>query len=254
MSKNNAGQFNELATLYEDTAHWPFRKEIEIPSVLQAIGDVEGLSVLDFGCGTGMYSRWLKQRGAGRVVGYDPTKGMLNYARRRAEKESPGISFVTRLSPDLIGQFDLVLAVHVLQYASSGPELQDMCADMVGLLRPDGRLLTLPIHPSYDPRRSYYERYGLRLSADDLQKPYVDGGGVRIRLCKNGKQGSVFAAYWSAASLERALGQAGLRSLKWRELDAPECAALGQAPKELHAYLQKPHSIIIEGVRARDPQ
>ncbi|WP_127598595.1 class I SAM-dependent methyltransferase [Nitratireductor alexandrii] len=249
MNTASSDQFNEYASIYEDMSQWPFRKYIEIPSVFQEIGDVDGLSILDFGCGTGMYARWLKQRGAGQVVGYDLTEGMLNYARRRAEKEDLDISFVSHLGPELIGQFDLVLGVYVLPYATTRPELQAMCADMVRLMRPGGRLLTLPIHPVYDPHPNYYEPYGFRLIAEDPENPYADGERVKLELCKNGEQGGVFAWYWSATSLERALEQAGLRSLKWRELSASAYPDANQAPKELHAYLQRPHSIIIEGVR-----
>ncbi|KRR12608.1 methyltransferase type 12 [Bradyrhizobium jicamae] len=251
---DNAAQFDELASLHENMAHWPLRKYVEMPSVLEAIGDVDGLSILDFGCGTGVYSRILKQRGAGRVVGYDPALGMLSYARRRAEKEAINISFVSHLPASLMGQFDLVLAAYVLPYAATETELQAMCADIAVLLRPGGRFVTLPIHPSYSSRSDYYEPYGFRLAADDPEKPYLDGGRIRVDFCKNGEQGSVFAWYWSAASLECALEQAGLRSLKWRELDAPAYATFDHPPKELHAYLQKPHSVIIEGVRAREPR
>ncbi|WP_029058933.1 class I SAM-dependent methyltransferase [Stappia stellulata] len=251
MGNENAEQFNELAGLYEDMAEWPFRKDIEIPTVLQTIGDVEGLSVLDFGCGTGMYSRWLKQRGAAKVVGYDPTVGMLNYARRRAEKEGLDISFVSELKPGLRGQFDLVLAVYVLPYASTAAELQAMCNEMVGLLRPGGRLVTLPIHPSYDPHANYYEAYGFRLIADDPEDPFADGGGVTLELCMSGQQGKVAAWYWSASSLERAMDEAGIKSLEWRELVAPAYPTIEQAPESLHAYLQKPHSNIIVGIRGR---
>ncbi|MDA9453931.1 methyltransferase type 12 [Bradyrhizobium sp. CCBAU 21359] len=249
MSKDSAAQFNEYASLYDDVTGL-LSKDIVVPSVLRTIGEVEGLSIFDFGCGTGVYCRFLKERGAGRVVGYDLAEGMVNFARRRAEKDALNITFISQLGPDLSGQFDLVLAVYVMPYATSENELQAMCADMVGLLRPGGRLVTLPIHPSYDPRPSYYEPYGFRLIAENLETPHTNGGRVKLQFCKNGEQGAVFAWYWSAASLERALGQAGLQSLTWRNLAAPAYATLDKAPKELHAYLQKPHSIIIQGVRA----
>ncbi|UTA81239.1 hypothetical protein J4377_07165 [Halomonas sp. XH26] len=45
-------QFDELAALYEKMAEWPFRKYCEIPSTIEALGDISGLSILDFGCGS----------------------------------------------------------------------------------------------------------------------------------------------------------------------------------------------------------
>ncbi|HTF86671.1 MAG TPA: methyltransferase domain-containing protein [Niabella sp.] len=76
MSGTTHGQFDDLSSLYEDMASWPFRKEIETPSVLETLGDVRGKDVLDFGCGDGTYSRILKRLGARRVVGFDVADGI----------------------------------------------------------------------------------------------------------------------------------------------------------------------------------
>ncbi|MET4331963.1 SAM-dependent methyltransferase [Bradyrhizobium sp. i1.15.2] len=248
---DNAAQFDEFASLHENMAQWPLRKYIEVPSVLEAIGDVDGLSILDFGCGTGAISRMLKQRGARCVVGYDPAPGMLNYARRRAEKEASDLSFIAHLSANMTAQFDVVLASYVLPYAANKTDLDSMCGEMAGLLRPGGRLVSLSTHPSYNPHSNHYEACGFRLVVDDPDNPYLEGRRIRIEFCKNGEQGGVFAWHWPAPSLERALGQAGFRSLKWRELGAPAYSHIEQLPKELPAYLQSPHAIMIEGVFAR---
>ncbi|MET4803916.1 class I SAM-dependent methyltransferase [Bradyrhizobium sp. LB11.1] len=249
---DNIDQFDELAGLHEHMSQWPLRRYIEIPSVLEAIGDVDGLSILDFGCGTGAYSRILKERGALCVVGCDPAPGMLNYARRRAEKEALDISFISYLCANMKAQFDLVLASYVLPYAADKAELDSMCVEMAGLLRPGGRLVSLSTHPSYNPHPNHYEPYGFRLIADDPENPHLEGRRIRIEFCKEGEQGGVFAWHWPAPSLERALGQAGFLSLRLRELGPLAHAHIDQLPKELHPYLQSPHAIIIEGVLARD--
>lgn len=249
MPTENALQFNDLAAMYEDMAQWPFRRDIEIPSVMEVLGDVRGKAVLDFGCGTGMYARWLKQRGAGRTVGYDPTEGMLNYARRRAEKEGFDIAFTARLGPELAGQFDIVLSVYVLPYASTWAELQAMCGEMVGLLRPGGRLVALPVHPRYEPAPGYYSHYGFRLIAENPQAPYRDGGAIRLELDHGEYQGAVTAWYWSAETLEEALREAGLRTVHWHDPHSPAHPDPQTAPEVLRAYLEKPHAAIVEGER-----
>ena len=46
-----ASQFEELAHLYEKSFEvWPYRRDVEQYSVLQALGDVTGLAALDLGC------------------------------------------------------------------------------------------------------------------------------------------------------------------------------------------------------------
>src|SRR5262249_61614903 len=48
---------------------------------LQLFGDVDGLDVVELGCGTAYVSAWLAQRGA-RPVGVDVTPAQLETARR----------------------------------------------------------------------------------------------------------------------------------------------------------------------------
>jgi len=246
MTREAAAQFDPLASLYEDMATWPFRRDIEIPSTLEAVGDVDGRDVLDFGCGTGMYARRLKARGARRVVGYDLADGMLAYARRRAANDGVDIAFTSELTPDLDAQFDVVLAVYVLPYAQTRDELGRMCADMLRPLRPGGRLVALPIHPRYEPRPAYYESYGFRLDPEG-EDPYRDGCRVRLDLCCRQHQASVHAWYWSRETLEACLRQAGAASVAWRNPHAPSCEGAGRRPAEsLRAYLERPHAALIE--------
>jgi ubiquinone/menaquinone biosynthesis C-methylase UbiE len=248
MTKEAAAQFDALAALYEDMAAWPFRRDIEIPSVLEALGDMRGLDVLDFGCGTGMYARMLSSSGARRVVGYDLADGMLDHARRRAEKDGFDIAFTAKLTPDLDGRFDVVLAVYVLPYAQTRDELVAMCADMLRLLRPGGRLVALPIHPLYDPLPSYYEPYGFRLDPEEGSvNPYRDGRRLRLDLCYEQHRASVYAWYWSKETLEACLREAGAASVAWRDPHAANYAAAGRSPPAgLRRYLDRPHAALIE--------
>lgn len=247
MSKQAAAQFDELAALYEDMAGWPFRRDIEIPSVLAAVGDVRGLDVLDFGCGTGMYARWLKQRGARSMVGYDLADGMLAYARRRADKEGLDVEFVSALPSHFTGRFDVVLSVYVLPYATSEPELAAMCRAYAALLRPGGRLIALPIHPDYRPAPDYYRHYGFRLIADGDRPPHSDGARIRLELCHGQYQASVHAWYWSQQTLEAALQDAGITDLEWRN---PRLGPNPIAPTSvLQAYLDHPHAALILGCK-----
>ena len=50
-------------------------------SELQILGDVDGLDVVELGCGTAYLSAWLAQRGA-RPIGVDVTPAQLDSARR----------------------------------------------------------------------------------------------------------------------------------------------------------------------------
>jgi SAM-dependent methyltransferase len=50
--------------------HPPWRDELEVPATMRRVGDVSGRTVLELGCGTGLYTRLLAARGA-RVLAVD---------------------------------------------------------------------------------------------------------------------------------------------------------------------------------------
>ncbi|MHC4986309.1 MAG: class I SAM-dependent methyltransferase [Planctomycetota bacterium] len=69
-----------------------YDKHLIIPAVLKLLGDPKGWRVLDLGCGTGVFSRELAQRGA-TVFGVDLSDQMLQHAKD-IERESPlGIDY-----------------------------------------------------------------------------------------------------------------------------------------------------------------
>ncbi len=243
-------QFDALADLYQDMSDWPFRRYIETPSVMRRIGEVRGLEVLDFGCGAGTYARLLKRAGARRSVGYDPAEGMLAGARRQAEREGLEIDFVASLDAAMHGRFDRVLAVYVLPYAQNRSELERLCAQMIAPLKPGGRLLTLPIHPDYEPEPAYYERYGFRMTPADPQAPHRDGERIKLDLFYQQRyEASVEAWYWSREAIETAMQRAGAASVDWHQPSAHAVDGSQPPTAELGDYLRKPHAALVECVR-----
>jgi len=115
----------------------------EIPeSELNALGDVEGLDVVDLGCGTGYFSAWLARRGA-RPVGVDPTPAQLETARRMQQQtglEFPLLEAVGEDVPLPDGSFDLALSEYG---ASIWADPYKWIPEAARLLRPDGRLVFL---------------------------------------------------------------------------------------------------------------
>jgi ubiquinone/menaquinone biosynthesis C-methylase UbiE len=75
--------YNSLADAYAAKinvkAHNAF---YERPATLSLIEEVAGKRILDAGCGPGVYTQWLLDRGA-QVVAFDANAKMLAYARKR---------------------------------------------------------------------------------------------------------------------------------------------------------------------------
>lgn len=86
MKKNLAyDAYEELADLYAsliDTK--PHNAYYDRPAVQSLIGSVEGMKILDIGCGPGVYAEWLAARGA-IVTAVDASDKMVEHAKKRVK-------------------------------------------------------------------------------------------------------------------------------------------------------------------------
>jgi SAM-dependent methyltransferase len=111
-------------------------------SELGVIGDVDGLDVVELGCGTAYFSAWLARRGA-RPVGIDPTPAQLETAR--AMQREFAIDFPLHQAsaedvPLADGSFHLVVSEYG---ASIWADPDRWVGEAARLLRPGGRLVFL---------------------------------------------------------------------------------------------------------------
>lgn len=76
--------YDEVAATYDaEVEDNPYNADLEMPGTTSLVPDVDGQRVLDAGCGTGIYTEWLLEQGAGEVVGVDVSEPMLRRARDR---------------------------------------------------------------------------------------------------------------------------------------------------------------------------
>jgi SAM-dependent methyltransferase len=111
-------------------------------SDLNVIGEVNGLDVIELGCGTAYFSSWLARRGA-RVVGVDPTPAQLETARRMQRETGIEFELIEAIGEDVPkpdASFDLVLSEYG---ASIWADPHRWIPEAARLLRPGGRLVFL---------------------------------------------------------------------------------------------------------------
>ena len=104
--------------------------------------NVEGLDVIELGCGTAYFGSWLQRRGA-RVTGVDPTPAQLETARRMMEET--GIEFPLVEAPgEVVPLPDAAYDLAVSEYgASLWADPYRWVPEAARLLRPGGVLVFL---------------------------------------------------------------------------------------------------------------
>lgn len=116
-----------------------FTLDLVLPRMLEVAGSLDGLAVLDAGCGEGIVSRSLPGAPA-RVVGIDIAPRLIDYARER--DPTGAITYLvhdlSKPLPQYRGAFDLVLSNLVL---NDLPDYAGFLATLGDVLRPGGRIV-----------------------------------------------------------------------------------------------------------------
>jgi ubiquinone/menaquinone biosynthesis C-methylase UbiE len=150
-------EFDQYAKQYEnsvdqsvsftgrDSAFFARRKvEILEDIVRPGLGSLQGLSLLDVGCGTGTTDRYLAPR-VRSLHGVDISEEMLAKAEQNVPKGSYSHYDGTNLPFDG-GTFDVVVAICVLHHVPV-PMRRDLVRDMVRVVRPGGVVAVFEHNP-----------------------------------------------------------------------------------------------------------
>lgn len=141
--------YDSFAEDYErHAAASPYNALYDRPAVLEVLGPVNGLRVLDAGCGPGFYAEALVAGGAS-VVAFDQSPEMARLVRRRL---GDGVAVhVHDLAQPLDwledGSFDVALLALVIHYVD---DRVAMLRELYRVLRPGGRLVVSTHHPTAD--------------------------------------------------------------------------------------------------------
>ena len=135
------------------------------PRVLETLGNVEGMDILDLGCGEGYLARKLARAGANSICGIDLSSEMVKAASKQNQEDQLPITYQDtdlRQWSAPSKAFDWAIAVFLFNYLTID-ESAKIITKAKAALKPQGQLVfTLP-HPSLPWLREahapfYFER------------------------------------------------------------------------------------------------
>ena len=143
-----SARYDAIADLYDDAVGDDLGDPPAV-ALLELLPDVQGLRLLDLGCGQGRLSRELARRGAG-VTGVDISTALLAKARAAEETEPLGIDYVEADATSggaLSGErFDVVVCHFSL---SDIDDLSAGIATVARVLAPGGAFVFSILHPCF---------------------------------------------------------------------------------------------------------
>jgi SAM-dependent methyltransferase len=146
---------DECSNVYDDERRAESYAALEFPGTyylayrdLPAIiaEHVRGRDALDFGCGTGRSTRFLRDLGF-RVVGVDIAEPMVEKARARDPEGDYRVVMEGGLSALDPPSYDLILSVFTFDNVPSLDRKAGLFGDLARLLRPGGRIVSLVSSP-----------------------------------------------------------------------------------------------------------
>ena len=81
----------------------------DITFIAHQFGDIKNKTVIDLGCGTGIFSIGAALTGAKKVIGIDLDKNIIKIAREYAEKSNLDIEFIVKNVKDVETKCDTVI-------------------------------------------------------------------------------------------------------------------------------------------------
>lgn len=242
-------QYDKIAHEYKDALQSIRTRQILDHTLQRHIGGVAGMSVLDLACGSGDFTRNYKRKGAARVVGVDISQEMLKLARQDEAREPLGIEYICCDVAELgkVGDFDLVAASYLLNYARTEAQLRRMCQVVHDNLKPGRRFVTLNHNvkmsqEEYD-RAQEYTKYGAVPTL--FTRPLREGDAFRWTLLMGDRRVEFDNYYFSAETYERALRGAGFKDVQWHALEVPPEVEEADGRAFWQYLLEHPCNIVI---------
>ncbi len=145
---NNSAEFYHDYRTKINPKGWFYNEYLEMPASLELLGDLRNKKLLDYGCGSGIYAKILKNKGA-KVKGFDISEEMLKLAK----KNNPDIEFKhgSGYNIPFKEKFDIILASLVVHYMK---DWNKMFKEMNRVLKKEGIIVFSTGNPVYEVNKT----------------------------------------------------------------------------------------------------
>lgn len=203
MAPENMLYDSRQASIYASLGIENTTYEIGFRAAAELLGNLRGKTVLDFGCGTGRSSAFLRRLGATSITGIDRNKSMLALARQSGQLETKLICADT-IIPTKSATFDVVFSSCVLIEFRTRDQLQAFFTDVSRTLCPGGVFIAITTNPN-----AFFSHHFKNFS---YSAPVgLESGQTAKCTIRSGKyQFDIEDTYWAEADYRKALEAGGL--------------------------------------------
>lgn len=146
------GDWNSMAQAYEEFnyAEDSYSYNIEWPCIRKLLPDLKGKTVVDLGCGTGIFTFLLEQNNPSTIIGIDLSEEMLQIAKDKAKENKSCARFVlydaARCANVIEKPVDFIFSSTTSHYIE---DLEHLFSNVSRSLKREGESIFSVIHPIY---------------------------------------------------------------------------------------------------------
>lgn len=240
-------QYENISDEFQKARQMPITEYLEVPSVIQALGQINGKSVIDFACGEGFFTRIWSKLGAEKVVGLDLSPEMIGLAVQQEQVNQFGIRYIVSDASvqQSIGRFDVATAIFLFNYASDIETLSKMMKNVLFNLENGGRLIAVVPNPDFINGRKNTHPYGYFI--EELSS---DPSSMKVKMTFTGDRPfSIEFTQWSRGIYEQTLTESGFGDISWVHFSVSDEGMLKLGSEYWRSTIENPKSIILMAVK-----
>ena len=186
--------YDKISDVYFKRRHdvdFNYNRDIEVPAMIKAIGNVKNKIILDLGCGFGDHAEKLSKKGTKKIIGIDISKKLIKLAKEKKLKNCE--FFVADMSKKLKFKnnfFDVVFSSLAIHYIKN---LSKLFKEVNRILKKGGFFLFSTGHPIFN----------------QVNQSPVHLIGVE----RSNKKRKIFGNYFKEALVKQDLGSLGIIKL-----------------------------------------
>ncbi len=230
MFYNIEKHYDSIASQYNKFEEYNPRKHILIKRrFVELFGNLRGLSVLDFGCGSGFFSLLAKKMGAKYVLGVDISQKQLDLAKQKSRQINIEYKKANIINLKINKKFDIVTAGFIFSYSPNRIILRKEVSAAYKHLKRNGKLFAVLCNPNH-PTRITKILYSVMPATKGKIKD-----GTKLR-CEFYDEKGKFLCYdykffWSGQTIENIMKNIGFQNIKWVDIkNQPKKSRIPQLP------------------------
>jgi SAM-dependent methyltransferase len=150
-------QYDKIAKEYyarrKDKTRFDFNRDMEVPAMINLLGDVRRKKILDIGCGFGDHLMQLSKKQPKKLVGFDKSAELIKYAKKlNLSNVEFYIGDMNKKLQYKKRAFDIVFSSLVIHYVPK-EKLHKFFSEVNRILKTNGKFIFSTAHPIFNLRK-----------------------------------------------------------------------------------------------------